>query len=253
MADRPLKLTPTACVVLLMSGLLAGCGADSTVDTSTSASAPISNAQAVAYAHTVNLQTGDIPGFASKGREIEAPKPGPLALEEIRCSGAINPARKIARIESTEFSAGRGSHSELVKSAVVVWPTPALVAVNNGPRHRARSRVCFARFLRALNRRINLERKGQRQIGPFTITAAPIPLSGAVNGSLTRVDETRLLSTGTVRAHIYRDILGFTAGAAEFELEAIGFDHPVPAAIEVRTLKLLLDRATAHTVRSTAP
>ncbi len=251
MANGPLRLPTTACVALLMSGLLAGCGAASAVGTSTSASGPISNAQAVAYAHAVNLRAGDIPGFASHGAELEAPKPGRLALAEIRCSGTTNPARRIARIESAEFSAGRGSHSELVKSAVEVWPTPTVVAVNNGPHHRSRSRVCFARFLRALHHRMNVERKGQ--IGPFTITTAPIPLSGAVNGSLTRVDETRLLGTATLRAHIYRDILGFTTGPAEFEVEAIGFGHPVPASIEVRTLQLLLDRATAHSIRPTAP
>jgi hypothetical protein len=251
MIGHLLRLRAAACLTLLMSGLLAGCGGTvSAVDTTRSASGPPPEAQALAYAHAVNLRAGDIPGFTSSGNEIQAPKPGRLALEEIRCSGAIDPARRIARIESTEFSAGHASYSEIVKSAVEVWPTPALVATNNSSSRRSRSRVCVTRFLRALHHRINLERKGRMQIGPFTIKTAPHPFPGAIKTFLTRVDETRLLSSGAIRAHVYRDIFDFTTGPAEIELEAIGFGRPVPASTEARTLHLLLDRAMAHAVPS---
>jgi hypothetical protein len=246
-----LMLRAAGCVTLLVLGLLAGCGGTvaSVVGVPPPTSGPVTKAQAAAYAHAVNLQAGDIPGFTSNGNEIEAPKPGRLALEEIRCSGAINPARRIARIESTEFSAGRAFYGKIMKSAVEVWPTPALVAIQNSPNHRSRSRVCFARFLRALHHRINLERKGRMQLGPFTITTAPNPLPGAITSYLTRIDETRLLRTGAIRAHVYRDILGFTAGSAEGEVEAIGFGHPIPASTEVRALQLMRDRAMAHAIQ----
>jgi hypothetical protein len=236
-----------------MSGLLAGCGGTvSAVDTTRPAWEPITEAQAVAYAHAVNLRAGDIPGFTSNGNEIQAAKPGRLALEEIRCSGAIDPARRIARIESTEFSARPASYGKIIKSAVEVWPTPVLVAANNSPSRRSRSRVCFARFLRALHRRVNLGRKGRAQIGPFTIKAAADPLPGAIKTFLTTVDETRLLRSGAIRAHVYRDIFDFTTGPAEIELEAIGFGHPIPASTEARALHLLLDRAMAHAFPSPA-
>jgi hypothetical protein len=248
MVGRLPRLRAAGCVTLLL-GLLAGCGSTvSAVNTTSSVSGSITEAQATAYAHAVNLRAGDIPGFTSNGNEIEAPKPGRLALEETRCSGAISPARRIARVESIEFSAGRAAYSEIMKSAVEVWPTPALVAINNKPDQRSRSRACFARFLRALHHRMNLERKGRMQIGPFTVNTAPNRLPSASNSFLTRVDETRLLSSGTVLAHVYRDILGFAIGPAEIELEAIGFGRPIPASTEARALHLLLDRAMAHAI-----
>jgi hypothetical protein len=250
MVGRLLGLRAAGCITLLMPGLLAGCGSTvSAADTTSSASGSITEAQATAYARAVNLRAGDIPGFTSNGNEIEAPKPGRLALEETRCSGVISPTRRIARVESTEFSARRASYSEIIKSAVEVWPTPALVAINNNPHQRSRSRTCFARFLRALHHRMNLERKGRMSIGPFTIKTVPNPLPGAIKTFLTRVDETRLLSSGAIRAHVYRDIFDFTTGPAEIELEAIGFGRPIPASTEARALQLLLDRAMAHAVQ----
>jgi hypothetical protein len=108
--------------------------------------------------------------------------------------------------------------------------------------------VCFVRFLKALHRHMNLERRGQMRIGPFTFKAVPSPLPGAANGLLTRIDETRLARGGAIRVHIFRDIFGFTSGPAEIELEAIGFSHPVAEPTEVRALHLLLARAAAHAV-----
>jgi hypothetical protein len=238
--------------MLLMPGLLAGCGgAVSAAGITRSVSEAITKAQALAYAHALNLRAGDMPGFTSSGNETEASMPGRLALEEIRCSGGISPARRIARLESPEFSTAHASTSEIVKSAVEVWPTPAVVAINNTPHHRSRARVCFARFLRTLHHRINLERKGRMQIGPFTITTARNPLPGVINSFRTRIDETRLLRTGAILAHVYRDIFTFTTGPAEIELEAVGFGHPIPASIEVSTIHHLRDRAIAHATWST--
>jgi len=252
MVSRLLWFHVASFLTLLTLGLLAGCGGTvSAVGMSRSTSVAITKAQAVAYAHAVNLQAGDMSGFASSGNETEAPRPGRLALEEIRCSGGISPARRIARLESPEFSTAHASNSEIVKSAVEVWPTPAVLAINNNPHHRSRARACFARFLQALHHRINLERKGRMQIGPFTITTAPNPLPGVINSFRTRINETRLLHTGAVLAHVYRDIFTFTTGPTEIELEAVGFGHPIPASTEVSALHLLRDRAIAHATWST--
>ena len=86
------------------------------------------------------------------------------------------------------------------------------------------------------------------QIGPFTIVTVHTPLPGVSHSFRTTINETRLLRTGAIRAHVYRDILGFTTGPAEIELEAIGVGHPVPAATEEKALLLLLARARARTV-----
>lgn len=250
MGSRMLRPGLVGCATLLTAGLLAGCGgtAASVVGVNPQASGPITKAQAVAYAHAVNLQAGDLPGFTSSGSETEAPKPGQLALEEIRCSDGVSPARRIAKMESTEFSAGRAFYGKIMKSTVEVWPTPALVASNNSSSHKARARACFVRFLKALHQRTNRERKGRMQLGPFTIATVPNPLPGVSHSFLTTINETRLLRTGAIRAHIYRDIFAFITGPAEIELEAIGFGHPVPAATEEKALLLLLAHARANAI-----
>ncbi len=248
MSSRLLRLGVAGCAILLAVGLLAGCGgtAASVVAVTPPTSGPITKAQAVAYAHAVNLQAGDLPGFTIDESEMEAPKPGRYGLEDIRCSGGINPARRIAKIASTEFSAGGAFYGKVVKSIVEVWPTPALVAFNNTRSHSSRGRACMVREVEAVNKQINRERKGRRPIGSFTITTVPNPLPGVSHSFLTTINETRLLRTGAIRAHIYRDIFGFITGPAEIELEAIGFGHPVPTSTVAKALQLLLDRATAN-------
>jgi hypothetical protein len=209
---------------------------------------PITKAQAAAYARAVNLQAGDLPGFANRGSEAEVLEPGRLALQEIRCSGGVDPSRRIAQIDSTEFSAGRAFYGKIMKSTVTVWPTPALAAFDNGPSHRSRARACLVRFLQARNKQINRERGGRLRYGPFTITTVPHPLPGVSDSFLTTITETRLLRTGAIRAHVYCSIFGFVSGPAEIELEAIGVGHPVPTSTEAKALGLLAGRARANAI-----
>lgn len=236
--------------ILLAAGLLAGCGgaAASVVGVTLPTSRQVTKAQAVAYAHAVNLRAGDLPGFTSTGSETEAPKPGRYSLEYSRCRGGVNPARRIAEVFSPEFSAGRAFYGKIVRSTVEVWPTSAIVALNNTRLHSSRGRACLVRYLEAVDKQIDRERKGREQIGPFTITIVPNPLPGVSHSFLTKIDETRLLRTGAIRAHIYRDIFGFITGPAEIELEAIGFGHPIPAPTEKEALRLLYGRATANAI-----
>lgn len=250
MSSRLLRRGVAGCAALLATGLLIGCGGTtaSVVGVASPTSGPITKAQAVAYAHAVNLQPSDVPGFTSSGSETEVPKPGRYGLEYSRCRGGVSPARRIAKIESTEFSAGRAFYGKVMRSIVEVWPTPALVVSNHTTSHSPRGRACLVRDIEAVNKQINRERKGRMAIGPFTITTVPNPLPGVSHSFLTTINETRLLRTGAIRAHIYRDIFGFITGPAEIELEAIGFGHPVPTSTEAKALQLLLDRATANTI-----
>jgi hypothetical protein len=218
------------------------------VNVSPLASGPITKAQALAYARAVNLQPADMPGFTNIGREAEAPAPGRYGLKYTRCRGGIDPARRIASISSAEFSTGPAFYTKVMKSTVEVWPTPTLVAIDSSTTHSPRGRACLVRYLHAAHEHINRARKGRMQIGPFTISIVPNPLPGVSHSFLTAINETRLLRSGAVRAHIYRDIFGFISGAAEVELEAVGFGHPVPTSTEEKALLLLLDRARANTI-----
>ncbi len=185
-------------------------------------------------------------GFASLGGETEAPKPGKYALQAIRCSGTIDPARRLVQIHSAEFTAGRAFYGQVVKSIVEVWPTPALAALNNTRSHSSRAQACFVGFLKAVHKQINRARKGRRQIGPFRIVTVSDPLPRVTHSFLTTINETLLLRSGAIRAHIYRDIFSFIRGAAQIELEATGFGHPIPVPSEEKLLLLLVGRATAN-------
>lgn len=209
---------------------------------------PITKAQAMAYAHAVNLQPGEMPGFTSVGTEADAPAPGRYALEYGRCHDGVSPARRVTKIDSPEFSAGRATYAKIIRSAVEVWPTPVLAAFNSTTSNSSRGRACLVRYLEAVHKHINRERKGRMQIGPFRITTVPSPLPGVSHGFLTSINETRLLRTGAIRAHVYRDIFGFISGAIEIELESIGFGHRVPTSTEEKALLLLVGRARANTL-----
>jgi len=236
--------------ILLATGLLAGCGSTAApvVGVTAPASEPISKAQAVAYTHSVNLRASDLPGFRTIGSEAELPEPGRYGREAIRCNGGVNPPRRIVQVHSAEFTGGSAFYGAVVKSTVEVWPTPTLVALNTVRSHSPRGRKCLVRFIEAVNKQINRERDGRRQIGPLTINIVPNPLPGVSHSFLTTINETRLLRTGAIRAHIYRDVFGFVTGPAEIELEAVGFGHPVPTPTETKALLVLLDRATANAV-----
>jgi hypothetical protein len=250
MSDHLLRLVAAGSAILLAVGLLAGCGGStaSVVKAALPTSGPITKTQAVAYAHAVNLRAGDVPGFAGSGGEREATGPTREGLEYIRCRGGVNPARRIADIYSTELSAETGHvfYAKSMQSAVEVWPTPALAASNNTTSQSSRGRACLVRFFEAIRTRINRENKGRRQHGAFTITTVSNPLPGVSHSFLTTINETRLLRTGAIRAHIYRDRFAFVSGAAEIELEAVGFGHRVPVGTEQKALRLLLSRVRAE-------
>jgi hypothetical protein len=233
-----------------IAGLLSGCGGSgsSAAGVTSSTSRAITRAQAQGYAQAVNLRPADMPGFATIGREAEAPAPGPSAREYSRCRGGINPSRRVAGISSAEFSAGAAFYSKIMKSTVEVWATPALVTFNSTTAHSPRGRACLVRYLHAAHQQINRARKGRMQIGPFKLSIVPNPLPGVSHSFLTAINETRLLRSGAVRAHVYRDIFGFISGAAEIELEAVGFGHPVPTPTEEKALLLLLGRARANAI-----
>jgi hypothetical protein len=224
-----------------MAWLMSGCGGTTTMVVPP-ASAPVTKAQAVAYAHTINLRTGDLPGLTSFGSEEEAPKPGRYDLEYRRCRHDVRTARPIASVNSTELSGGKAFYGKVIKSSVEVWASAALVAHSDAGLGSSRSRACLVRFVAAVDKHINRERKGRMQFGPFTLAIVPNPLPGVSHSFLTTINETRVLRTGAIRAHVYRDIFGFTAGAVEIGLEVIGVGHPVPDKTEARALQLLLRR-----------
>jgi len=229
--------------IVLLSALLAGCG--STTPGPRVGARALARSRALTFARAVNLSSQDLPGFVAIGAEHEPPAPGPIDLAQDRCTGVLSPSLRVAKVASPEFSGGRGLHSEFFTSTVEIWPTASDAGFNTDRSQTPHGEGCLVAAIRAVNRKIDLERHGKMQIGPFTLATAPIPLPGVSRGFVINIDETRLHRSGAVFFHVYRDIFAFVTGPSEVELRAVGFGHRVPARTEQRLLRSLLARATA--------
>jgi len=205
----------------------------------------VTTAQAVAYARAVNLRAGDVREMSSDYAEGEAPAPTSANFEFARCYGGVSPARRVLKIHSPEFSAGRGAHSQLVNSYVEVWPSAAVAARHSATYMSSRGRACLLRFQEESRRRTNKQRGGALHIGPYIVATVPNPLPG-VSRSFLRTIAQPMVRGGHIRLYIYHDLFSFISGPAEIELQAIGFSRPVSAATEKRLLLLILSRAQAH-------
>src|SRR5277367_3130213 len=140
-------LRPAAiCCGLVAAGSLLSCcgngGAASAANATTKPTTPVSKAQAVAYAHAVNLTTADVPGMTSEGQEGEFHEAGRSSVEFARCYGGVSPALQAAEIRSPLFFATHGRESQLVWSRVEVWPTPALAARSSAAYLSPRGGIC---------------------------------------------------------------------------------------------------------------
>ncbi len=230
-------------IVGLSCGLVVGCGGSAASVAKPSASQTTSNAQAVAYAHGVNLQPADLPRFEAIGREAQVPAPGPIDRVHDRCLGAET-AQRVADISSAEF-AYPGRSGPIIKSSVQVYSTAAAAALDSRLSLSRPGQACFVSFLKAVHRNINAEHGGWERIGPFTLATVPRPLPGVAHSFQTTIVERLLTRSRTTRAHVYRNVFGFVLGPAEVNLEVVGYVHRVSPSLQAKYLLLLLGRAKA--------
>jgi hypothetical protein len=212
--------------------LAAGCGGGSSAG---SATAPITKAQATAYAKAVNLKPADLPGTSVQSPEGGAPA-GPLRGEAARCAGAVNPDLAVAKIRSANFS---GAAHELIRSTVIVWPTVALATRNQAVGRSQRALLCAQRLIsREFAQRIGMK----FHVGQVRVSRpAPLPV---VPGSVGIRIKTSILGAHT--GSDYVDAVAFVYGRSIITLYATGILRPVPEATERRLLSLLYSRAEAH-------
>jgi hypothetical protein len=218
--------------------LLAGCGRSthaSSISAPVGAGKLISTAQAVAYAHAVNLKPADLPGMSVQSPEGDAPA-GPLRGEAARCAGAVNPDLAVAKIRSANFS---GAAHELIRSAVIVWPSVALATRNQAVGRSRRALLCAQRLIsREFAQRIGVK----SHVGQVRVSRlAPLP---GVPGSVGIRIKTSIL--GAHAGSDYVDAGAFVYGRSIITLYATGILQPVPEATESRLLSLLYTRAEAH-------
>jgi hypothetical protein len=231
-------MTATSLVLAAIAMLLAGCGSSthaSSISAPVGADKPIANAQAVAYAHAVNLKPADLPGMSVQSPEGGA-SPEPLGGEGARCAGAVNPDLMVANIRSANFS---GAAHELIRSEVIVWPSEALAMRDNVVARSQRALLCLRRLFSR-----EIARKSGAKFHVGRVSVMRLALLPGVPGSFGVRVETSILGAHTVSD--YFDAVSFMYGRSAVTLYATGILRPVPAATERRLLSLLHTRAQAN-------
>jgi hypothetical protein len=235
---------PLVALTLLAGTALGGCGgAASPPQPAAGArvrSAPVTKAEALAYARAVNLRSSDLPGLTVKSGEGEHEEDGSAPAERAfaSCSGGVRPRLRVIERASPTFSGAAPAESEQLGSVVEVMPTRALMERHNAAVHSPRGLACLKHLIPAA---MALANTGRVRFGPVAITQLPNTL--ATPGSF--ATEFTLPIRGS-SADLYVDALGFTAGASEVTVSAIGYPQAVPEEVEQRLLSLLYGRARAH-------
>jgi hypothetical protein len=239
MRVKPPGATMVAVALAGAGCAIAGCGGGASATTKSSGT-PITKAQAVAYAHAVNLQAADLPDLRVSTPERSA-KIGADEGAFARCVGESDPRREIAKFKSATFKypAGFGQ----LGSSVTVQPTQALALSNFRASLQPRLLTCLKNLLPVV-----LAGKAERRIqyGHVNVTRVsgmPVPETTGV-----AIRTSIIVPQLPNPVPVYVDEFGFIAGRAEITLTTEGAPRPIPAEVEGRLLSLLYSRAKAHTL-----
>jgi hypothetical protein len=245
---RLLALAGTGLALVAVGGVLAGCGGNNAPAASATprVSAPITKAQAAAYAHAVNLRASDLPDMDVSKPEHEEKAPTHTGLQLARCAGELDPLPRVLARSSPIEEGEEEQAKEVISSSVEVLPTPAVAAEHDAASISPRGLRCLERYIPAALAKGN----GRRvRYGPVTLRRLPDPLPGVAGSAAIELTTTLLgipRQVAPTPPHVYIDVLGFVSGAAEVNLVAVGFPEPVGEETEQRLISLLYARAQAN-------
>lgn len=254
----------TALVLCVGSGaLLSACGSGGTASAGTttaaklsaaaSASGPkststspalrgLSRAQALAFAHAVNLQVSDIPE-ASRAPRLSVSSTARERAESRQCDRLVPHVHKLGEASSPRLKRGSELEVEEIASAVEVVSDPRAVAGEFAALRSSALRACGARvWTRYFSTKVIRE----AHWGRFTFSELPVSAPGASASFGIRISGALSLPFSEVSVPIYVDVLGFAIGPAEIALTASSVTQPIPAATEQELVTLLLTRAKAY-------
>lgn len=241
--------------------LLSACGKGGYVVTASHSSAttgapgagagsPPTHAQALAFAHAVNLTAADVPGFTATPKQHgESANERRLEQEFHSCVGAqgaqaLQGSRStVAEAASPDFELHRSIIDLTVSSEVSVARTPAEAAAVLSAVHSARVKRCFTRYVSQLLRSQHLN--GATVAGVAIVSGTP-PAPGTAGGFGWRVTAT--LAVHGLHISFYLDILGFVNGPAQVTLSSSGTVRPFPASAQEQLYSGLLARAKSHSL-----
>jgi hypothetical protein len=247
--------------LLPSGGVLASCGghgaynganrATSTGSPAGPTSSKLTGAQALAFAHAVNLRAADVPGFGrSAEHQHETASEKRLAREMLRCIGAARSRPGLAEVSSTGFE-HKGLASVLtVSSNVNVAQTPAIATKELSELRSGHTRACVARYFGQV---LSGQQFHGGTVSPVSIQHGDPPAAGTTGSFGWRITAAVTVplphgSIHRIRLPFYIDILGFVYGRAQVALFSFGTPLPFPASAEQRLFTLLLSRAQARGV-----
>lgn len=206
-------------VTAVIAALLVGCGGTNDASSSSQAddsAATITGAQALTYAHAVNLRAGDVSGTTSK-RYVEV-----VTYQHTRgtfpsCAG-LPAGRLLMKVQSPIL----GSAYWWTRSTVAVTSNEAFAAAYVSALDSSRDHRCL------------LPRSAAIKVSFGTLRVAPPAIGFRV---------TEKVGTRIERSH--QDVFAFAAGRAVVTLTAEGEKTPSLTA-EQRMLSLLYSRAETH-------
>jgi hypothetical protein len=208
------------------------------------------HAQALAFAHAVNLTAADVPGFSPAHKlEHESPAEQRLQQQLRGCSGAQgaralqHTQATLAEASSPDFELHRGVLALSVSSEVSVAHSSAQAAATLTAIRNPRVRACFSRYLSSL---LKSQRYSGASVVGVSIASGTPPAPGTSGGFGWRVTAT--FAIRGIRISFYFDILGFVYGPSQVTLESSGTVRPFPAKAQEVLYSQLLARARSHRV-----
>jgi hypothetical protein len=233
--------------------LAAGCGGSSS--SADGASAKITKAQFIAYAHAVNLRGSDLPGAVAESTEAEG---GATSGEDelARCEGVSTYAREIVQVPSPELHEDEYKVvSDIGTDLRTSLSTAQFIADSAHVRSVERSSRGIACVKSYIQRRYS-----QSGLSRVEVSSLANPLSGVDGSSDLRFRVTgystseskssapESAKTITYKVVLYDDFFLLDVGRATIELQVEGTAKEIPLATERRLLSLLYSRAKAHSV-----
>ncbi len=220
--------TVLMCLVLAMGiAPMAGCGSSSPKPEGTI----ITKAQAVRFAHMVNLRAADLPGWKLDRPGHEEDTVEQATVRYSQCDGGVSPRRQVAFVWSPTFAISVGRITYRLTSAVRVLPTAALVVKDEHARTSSLGFICGRSGL-------------ARETAGRTLFRLP------AFGNVPRSYAFRAVNLASRRQpdplRDYVETIGFPSGVAEVALFAESASRPAPRATERRLLSLLYSRVSAH-------
>jgi hypothetical protein len=204
-------------------------------------------AQAVAFAHAVNLTVADVPGFTAsphKHKKSSASERRAEAQLEL-CLGKSRNTKGIAEVDSDSFEQETSTSELNVSSEVTVVKTPALAAHALALVKKASTRACVSRYFNLL---VSGLKTSGAKIGKVKLTTATPPAPGTGGSFGWRLSTIITAKENGAQIPFFLDILGFINGRAAVTLLTSGLPQPFPASGELGLFSLLVKRTQTQSI-----